>query len=170
MDAAMAPSDRAVQWSAEASPGVFAEGKQDAARHTEWMADTSSRLENMARYGMLALPQGMAEHLARGAGALGAMGVGVGIEAVGGLNAIGKATKEAIAGKLAKAGTTLNEGWDSAKMDLNNNMAGATMFSQIKDPVARRAAILEAVNNSRLQKSPDLSFDGALSGELVRRR
>lgn len=170
MGAAMAPSDRAVQWSAKASPGRFAEGKQDAARHTEWMADTSARLEDMARYGLTALPEGMANHLARGMGAVGAMGIGGGIELVGGINVLGKAGKEAMAGNLSRAGTTLNEGWDSAKMDLNNNMAGATAFSQIKDPVARRAAILEAVNASRVQRSPDLSFDDPLSGGLVRRR
>lgn len=170
MSAAMVPSDRAVQWSAQASPGRFAEGKQDAARHTEWMADTSSHLEDMARYGLTALPEGVANHMARGMGAVGAMGIGGGIELVGGINALGKAGKEALAGNLSKAGATLIEGWDSAKMDLNNNMAGAATFSQIKDPETRRAAILEAVNASRLQRSPDLSFDGALSGGLVRRR
>lgn len=170
MGVAIDPSDKAVQWSAEASPGRFAEGKQDAARHTEWMADTSSRLEAMARYGMTAFPQGVADHVARGMGALGAMGVGGGIEVVGGLNAFGKAGKEAVQGNFSKAGTTLNEGWDSAKMDLNNNMAGATVFSQIKDPAMRRAAILDAVNRSKMLNSPDSDFTGALSGELVRRR
>ena len=146
MERAMEPSDQAVAWSARTVPGGFAEGKQDAARHTEWTAGTAAALENMARYGTMALPEGLANHLSRGIG------------------------NQAMSGKFDTAGRTLNEGWESTKMDLNNNLAGAAVYSQIKDPAARRAAILEAVHRSQVQPNPGHNFDGSLSGELVRRR
>ena len=170
MERAMEPSDQAVTWSDRAVPGRFAEGKQDAARHTEWTAGTAAALENMARYGTMALPEGLANHLSRGIGAVGALGVGAGIEAVGLGKAALKAGNQAMSGKFDTAGRTLNEGWESTKMDLNNNLAGAAVYSQIKDPAARRAAILEAVHRSQVQPNPGHNFDGSLSGELVRRR
>ena len=55
-------------------------------------------------------------------------------------------------------------------MDLNNNMAGAMTYSQIKDIEQRRAAILDAVNKTELQRSPTLGLNGPLTGQLVRRR
>lgn len=171
LSAVMAPSDRAVDWSngAIADPR-FAEGRKDAARHTEWMADTSAKLEAMAKYGLAALPEGAANHLARGIGGIGAMGAGAGIEALGLLKAAVNAGGQAVNGKFAKAGNTMSEAWDSAKMDLNNNMAGAMTYSQIKDVEQRRAAIQDAANKAEWQRSPTLGLDGPLSGGLVRRR
>lgn len=170
MERAMRPSDQAVTWSAGAVPGRFAEGKQDAARHAEWTASTAAALENMARYGTVALPEGLSNHLSRGMGAVGALGVGAGIETIGlGKTAL-KAGEQVLSGNFKRAGTTLTDGWESTKMDLNNNLAGAAVYSQIKDPAARRAAILEAVHRSQVQPNPGHNFDGSLSGELVRRR
>lgn len=171
MDRVLGPSDRAADWSNTAVVDPrFAEGRKDAARHTEWMADTASKLESMAKYGLVALPEGVADHLARGMGGVGAMGIGAGIEALGLGKAAWNAGNQALDGKFARAGATMSEAWDSTKMDLNNNMAGAMTYSQIKDIEQRRAAILDAVNRSELQRRPTLGLDGPLTGQLVRRR
>lgn len=174
-------SDDSVDWSAENSGDrTFAEGKQDAARHTDWMASTAAMLEEGANKTMKTdkvrenigdAPADFLEYLGRAIGGAGAMTLGAGVEGIGMLKAGGQAVGAAAKGEFRKAGGIISEAASSSAMDLHNNMAGAYSFSQIKDPEQRRAAILKA-SESAGKPTPGIPIgvEDALSGELVRRR
>lgn len=174
-------SDDAVDWASEkSSDRGFAEGRQDAARHTDWMASTAAMLEAGANKTMKTdkvrehvgdAPADFLEYLGRAIGGAGAMTLGTGMEGLGMLLAGGQALGAAAKGEFKKAGGIISEAAGSSAMDMHNNLAGAYSFSQIKDPEQRRAAILKASENAEKPTSGiPIGVEDALSGDLVRRR
>lgn len=178
---AVQKSDEAIDWARGASSDpISAEGRQDAARHTDWMSGTAAMLEDRANKTMSTdkirekfgdKTADFFEYIGRSIGGAGAMTLGLGVEAIGlgkaGVDAAGQAAK----GEFSKAGGIIKDAVESSAMDVHNNLAGAYSFSQIKDPEARRAAIVKASENAELQ--PDaktIGLDDALIGTLRRRR
>jgi hypothetical protein len=168
-------------WAAGASADKrSAEGSQDAARHAEWTASTAALIEEATKKGLMTEevrkllgenPAAALDYLARGLGGVGAMAIGAGGEAIGMGKALWQAGGQAVRGEFGKAGGIISDAYNSSKMDLHNNMAGAVEFSQIKDPAERRAAILKAAEAARLQQNGvTVSPFDAAGGELVRRR
>lgn len=168
-------------WAADNSPDKNPiEGSQDAARHAEWMANSAALIEEATKKGLMTEevrklmgenPAAALEYLARGVGGVGAMAIGAGGEAIGMGKALWKAGGEAMRGEFGKAGGIISEAYNSGKMDLHNNFAGAVEYSQIKDPAERRAAILRASQVAPVQSdSVTVSPFDAAGGELVRRR
>lgn len=168
-------------WAAQNSADKkSAEGAQDAARHAEWMASSSALIEEATKKGLMTddvrrllgeNPAQALEYLARGLGNLGAITLGAGGEAIGMGKALWNAGGKALSGDFSGAGGIVREAMNSGKMDLHNNMAGAMEYSQIKDPQARRAAILRASEAATLQDGDvSVSPSEAVVGGLVRRR
>lgn len=170
----------AQSWAAGASADKkSAEGSQDAARHAEWTGSMRSLIEEATKKGLMTeeirrwmgeSPAEAAEYLARGLGMLGSMTIGAGGEAIGMGRALLQAGGAAVRGDFGKAGGIISDAYKSGKMDLHNNMAGAMEYGAIKDPEARRAAILKAAENAELQPDARVSPSGAAVGTLVRRR
>lgn len=171
----------AQDWAARASGDKrSAEGMQDAARHAEWMASTSALIEEATKKGLMTdkvremlgkNPAAALDYLARGLGNLGALGAGTAVELIGGGMAAWDAGKAALGGDLGRARGIISNAYDSAKMDMHNNVAGALNYSQIKDPAERRAAILRASEQATLQgDGVSVSPSEAAVGGLVRRR
>jgi hypothetical protein len=174
------PSE-AQNWAASASSDKrSAEGMQDAARHAEWTASTSALIEQATKKGLMTdqvrkmlgeNPAAALEYLARGLGNLGGLGAGTAVELIGGGMAAWDAGKAVLKGDFGRAGGIISNAYDSAKMDMHNNVAGALNYSQIKDPAERRAAILRASEQATLQdRGVTVSPSDAAGGGLVRRR